>query len=270
VRRNLPLIRVPLNGFLHAFAADADRLASKDGTHVLVHDLATRREILQRLNDEDAPDLVEEATLRLALEQLEPTRLRGHRGEPEIMRFSAHGDALVTADDGGNVLIWDVAGKPLVEELDAFVESGANAIAAVGRAEAISADGRILARAAERAVGCSGDYVLECERTTSLTLRNRTTGEVIGTLEASRRGLGAIEWSETLAVEFTAGGDVLTVGFTQDGRPTARYAWHVDPEALIERACRRANRELGRDDVEMRRYVQGWRSLLVAQACGSR
>jgi hypothetical protein len=68
-------------------------------------------------------------------------------------------------------------------------------------------------------------------------------------------------------VEFTADGDVATSSLASEGRTTARFAWHVAPEALVKRACRMANRTLGPGDPDLTRLAPGWRSWLVAPAC---
>lgn len=266
-QRHFPLIRVPLDSFLHAFSPDGTLLASKDGVDVLLHDVVTTRGVLERLRDADDLGLVEETALRLWLDQLQPIRLRGHADQPVILRFSADSRWLATAGDRGTVLVWDVAGAALVKELDLFEDGDRDAIDRVGHAEALSPDGRILARVTEHAVGCTGDYVLECSRTTRLTLWDARTGEIIETMEASRHGLGAVEESESFSVRFNLDGDVITAGVADDGRVLARYFWRISPTWLVAQACQRANRTLRPNDPELRRYLQGWRSWLVAGAC---
>jgi WD40 repeat protein len=266
-QRHFPLIRVPVDSFLHAFSPDGALLASKDGTDVLLHDVATTRGILERLRQADDMGLVEETALRLWLDQLQPIRLRGHADQPEILRFSTDGRFLATAGDRGTVLVWDVAGASLVKELDLFEHGDRDTIAPLVPAEALSPDGRIRAGVTEHAAGCTGDHVLECRRTTRLTLRDARTGEIIETLEASRQGLGAVEESESFLVRFDPDGDVITAAVADDGRVLARHSWKISPAWLVAQACQRANRELRPDDPELRRYVQGWRSWLVAGAC---
>jgi WD40 repeat protein len=265
--RRFPLIRVPLDGYLHAFTGDAALLASQDGSGVLVHDVSTVRDILERLNDQDVPGLVEETSLRLELGQLEPLRLRGHRSEPRILRFSPDGSLLATADDLGGVVIWSVGGVSIVEALSRVGEPDSDAAAGGRRGDVLSADGRLRVQVEELATGCSGDYVLECRRTTRLTLRDAVTGEAIGSLEAVRYGMSAVEASESLDVSFTSDGNVVTVGRGEDDRWLAGYLWRIDSGWLVEQACGRANRALGADAAEIRRYVQGWRASLVAGAC---
>jgi len=263
--RHLSLRTFMLDGFLHALSQDAAYLASLDGRDVVLDDLATRRRILQDLRE--AEGLVAQTALRLQIERLAPTRLRGHQSAPVLLRFSPDGQLLATADERGGVLLWDVHGRPLVEALDFDSATATQPTNGGGSAEAVRQDGQILASVGEAAEGCSGDFTLGCKRTTKLTLRNVQTGESIQTLEAVRHGMGAIEPSERFAVAFTENGDVRTAGFTADGRRLAEYLWHVDPQLLIERACRSANRELASSDPAIRRYVHGWQSLLVAGAC---
>jgi WD40 repeat protein len=262
---HLAIVTVPINGYLHVLSADAAYLASQHGADVLLFDVATRRRILEKLRDSDV-GLAAKATLQIELKRLQPVSLRGHKNKPTILRFSADDRVLVTADARGQILVWNVREASLVSAEGRLRKTSASAMENM---TPTSPDGRIAASVSEQASGCEGDFKIGCRRTTRLTLRKVETGEMIDTLDASRAGLIAVEPSESLSVGFTPEGNVVTRGLTGDGRLTAKYEWRVNPQSLVNLACRRANQSLSPSDPELERLVQGWRSWLVATACPS-
>ena len=266
--RPLDLIGVSVNGYLHKFSPQASYLASRDGSDVLISDVATRREILELLAEEEE-NPIQAAYLRSELSSLQPVRLKGHAGEPTRFRFSSDQRYLATADDQGEVLVWDVQGSPLIEPAvpsENEEESLEPDPGAQGQdAQAIGPDGRITATVSQQSLGCE-DAILSpgCTLTTRLTLRNRETGEVVGSLETTAR---QAPQRENLVNTFTSDGDLLTFATDFSDELSGYIVWHINPKALVERACQRANRPLQSEELATQGLVQGWRSWLVGTAC---
>ncbi len=265
-RRPLQVLTAPVNGYLHKLSFDAAYLASQDGTDVLLTNVSERRNLFQLIREGD--NLIEEEDLRFQLGLLKPLRLTGHAGAPQFLQFSADNSMLATADAQGKVMVWDVKGAPLVERAASDEKAEAVVASEAAEKEAVSPNGQITATVSEQSSGCE-DAVLApgCELKTTLTLQSRATHEVIGSLEdVTQRAIPR----ETLANRFTPDGDLVTLA-SDSNEPLARYyTWHIEPAALRDRACRRANRPLGPGDSEIQGLVQGWRTWLVGEACAAR
>lgn len=250
-----------LNGFLHRFSPMARYLASQDGNRILVYDLEERRQVLERLNAPEAPGLVERTELQKELEQLQVARLAGHQSEPTLLQFELGGEMLASSDAQGEVILWSTKGTPLVEELAIEETTEASNLAD----HALNPEGPVEAQISEEQEGCTGDYKLDCKRTLKLSLRSSATGEAIRTLETVQEGLSGVLPVSSFELTFQPGGEVLTRGFSEDGILLTHHRWNIAPQHLLERACKRAHRPLREEDVK--RFIQGWRALLVAEAC---
>ena len=235
------------NRFFHAFSRESALLASANNSELWIFDLARRRDLRESLRSGEVSEIWHES-IREEMNNSEIARLRGHPGTPRLIRFSPDGRLVVSADDRGTVLLWQVGGAPLVVS----DTSNEEIVPPDPRmTEATRSDGRLRARVTEETEGCSGDATGNCKRLTRLTLSDTASSLNIATLQYHDGGI--IDLSEPW-VEFTANGKAVV------GRELSKTIWHIDPPHLIARACRIANRPLS--EAERDQYL-GWRQDLL-------
>jgi WD40 repeat protein len=228
-------------GYWHWLGADSRLLLSHFGNHVRIYDLDERRRIADALEEavREEAGIYQTDALRRALGSVEAGRL--HHVGPARAVVDPDGRPVATFDEYGVVQLWTIGADPLVTLSAEFSADDEE------RREAVSADGRLRAVAEHRSEGCTGDYVDRCQAWTELRLFDARSGADIATIAGPSRH------------DPVPG--VLAAAFAPDGRLTVRRemyteVWTLLPEALVERACRTANRALTEE--EAARHLPAW------------
>jgi|GEM_PF-4199100 len=236
---------VPAERHIHNLDRQARFMASQHMNHLRIYDLKARREIEKDIEQNPGESRLRGSQLR----DVEISRFDDVDARRIV--FSPSAKLVATIDSKGEVLVWSTAEQPIVETLSSDQEP-----TSISK-EAVSPDHRLRVEVEEKTEGCGTDAKYLCRTWTELRLTD------IETMQEISRLSGPHQWMRppgAISLAFQPDGDVEVQG------ERWREVWRIAPQALMERACHMANRDL--DDGEIDQYLS-WRKWLlsVVQPC---
>jgi hypothetical protein len=240
-------------GLQNWFGPGARQLLVHFRNRLRVYPLAAREELVEARRREEAEggDFVSISFINRAIDTLHIPDLLNLDAKRAVMSRDGR---VVVAHDNRSVSVWDLTTDALVTETTGFVD------AVEERPEALSPDGRFRVVVEPQTNGqCGGDSNDLCETWTMVRLFEVRSG---GQIDALRGATRSLPEAGPLMVAFDRESRIVVT------RESGTEVWTVAPEAVRERACRMANRDLTEE--ELRRYFPSWwqRAFRRHPACG--